>query len=157
MVVFLQRDHQDQALTLWEVCLPHFNFSQSFSQNIKSRKTIYSIIAPAFKVDNTLINNPQLPALVRIYHTNIPFSYKPCNQGGWKYYDLILFFIWTLDKRRQPSTFAKWMKGPSRELSLYQHAAERKVKLLSSKEIGEAQGLEKIRRKFWNEKAEELC
>jgi len=49
------------------------------------------------------------------------------------------------------------MKGPSRELSLYQHAAERKAKLLSSKEIGEAQGLEKIRRKFWNEKAEELC
>jgi len=34
------------------------------------------------------------------------------------------------------------MKGPS---------------LFSSKEIGEAQGLEKIRRKFWNEKAEELC
>ena len=49
------------------------------------------------------------------------------------------------------------MKGPSRELPLYQHGAERKVKLFSSKEIGEAQGLEKIRRKFWNEKAEELC
>lgn len=49
------------------------------------------------------------------------------------------------------------MKGPSRELPLYHHAAERKVKLFSSKEIGEAQGLEKIRRKFWNEKAEELC
>ena len=49
------------------------------------------------------------------------------------------------------------MKGPSKELPLYQHAAERKVKIFSSKEIGEAQGLEKIRRKFWNEKAEELC
>ena len=45
---------------------------------------------------------------------------------------------------------------PSRELPVYQHAAERKVKLFSSKEIGEAQGLLKIR-KFWNEKAEELC
>ena len=40
---------------------------------------------------------------------------------------------------------------------MYQHAAERKVKIFSSKKIGEAQGLEKIRRKFWNEKAEELC
>ena len=40
------------------------------------------------------------------------------------------------------------MKGPSKELPLYQHAAERKVKIFSSKEI---------RRKFWNEKAEELC
>ena len=49
------------------------------------------------------------------------------------------------------------MKGPSKELPLYQHAAERKVKIFSSKEIGEAQGLEKIRRKFWNERAEELC
>ena len=49
------------------------------------------------------------------------------------------------------------MKGLSTELPLNQHAAERKVKLFSSKEIGDAQGLEKIRRKFWNEKAEELC
>ena len=48
------------------------------------------------------------------------------------------------------------MKGPSQKLPLYQHAAERKVKLFSTKEIGEAQGLEKIRRKVWNEKAEEL-
>ena len=39
---------------------------------------------------------------------------------------------------------------------MYQHAEERKVKLFSTKEIGEAQGLEKIRRKVWNEKAEEL-
>ena len=40
---------------------------------------------------------------------------------------------------------------------MYQPGAERKVKIFSSKEIGEAQGLEKIRRKSSNEKAEELC
>ena len=40
---------------------------------------------------------------------------------------------------------------------MYQKAAERKVKLFSCKEIADAQGLEKIRRRFWNEKAEELC
>ena len=38
------------------------------------------------------------------------------------------------------------MKGPSTELPLYQHAAE----------IGDAQGLEKIR-KFCNDKAQGLC
>ncbi|XP_068738096.1 uncharacterized protein [Montipora capricornis] len=59
-------------------------------------------------------------------------------------------------KKRKQSPFAKWVKGPSKELPMYQKAAERKVKLFSCKEIADAQGLEKIRR-FWNEKAEELC
>ncbi|XP_068743106.1 uncharacterized protein [Montipora capricornis] len=60
-------------------------------------------------------------------------------------------------KKRKQSPFAKWVKGPSKELPMYQKAAERKVKLFSGKEIADAQGLEKIRRRFWNEKAEELC
>ena len=57
------------------------------------------------------------------------------------------------------SPFAKWLikAGPQKEIRMYQKAAERKVKLFSTAEIARMQGLEKIRWKFWNEKAEELC
>lgn len=40
---------------------------------------------------------------------------------------------------------------------MYHNAASRKVKLYSRTEILRAQGLEQIRRRFWNEKGEELC
>lgn len=45
-------------------------------------------------------------------------------------------------KNRMQSPFAKWLKGPSKELHLYQNAANRKIKLVSSKEIADAQDLE---------------
>ena len=40
---------------------------------------------------------------------------------------------------------------------MYPNAASRKVKIYSRTEVSKAQGLEKIRRNFWNNKAEELC
>lgn len=40
---------------------------------------------------------------------------------------------------------------------MYHNAASRKVKLYSRTKILRAQGLEQIRRRFWNEKGEELC
>ena len=55
------------------------------------------------------------------------------------------------------SPFAKWLKGKERDLPMYPNAASRKVKIYSTTEVSRAQGLEKIRRKFWNDKAEELC
>ena len=55
------------------------------------------------------------------------------------------------------SPFAKWLKGKERDLPMYPNAASRKVKIYSPTEVSRAQGLEKIRRKFWNDKAEELC
>ena len=39
------------------------------------------------------------------------------------------------------SPFAKWLKGPSKELRLYQNGANRKIKQLSGKEIADAPDL----------------
>jgi len=39
------------------------------------------------------------------------------------------------------SPFAKWFKGPSKELRLYKNGANRKIKLVSGKEIADAPDL----------------
>ena len=40
---------------------------------------------------------------------------------------------------------------------MYQHASARKLKIYSHNEIRISKGLERIRREFWNSKAEEIC
>lgn len=42
------------------------------------------------------------------------------------------------------SPFAKWLKGPSKELRLYQNGANRKIKLVSGKEIADAPDLKRF-------------
>ena len=54
------------------------------------------------------------------------------------------------------SPFASWVTG-GKKLAFYPKAGQRGVKIFSEHELGNRKGLEKLRRFFWNLKAEEVC
>lgn len=59
----------------------------------------------------------------------------------------------------QTSPFSSWLEKREKKgkLPYYPRAAQKGVKIFSAHELGNRKGLEKLRRSFWNTKAEELC
>ena len=54
------------------------------------------------------------------------------------------------------SPFAPWVTG-GKKLAFYPKAGQRAVKIYSEHQLGNRKGLQKLRRFFWNLKAEEVC
>ena len=56
-----------------------------------------------------------------------------------------------VDLKKKESPFANWIKGGAKkDLSMFQNASLRKLKVYSVAEINMSQGLERIRRQFNN-------
>jgi len=60
--------------------------------------------------------------------------------------------------KKKQSPFTHWIKqGAKTELSMFQNASLRRLKIYSTAEINMPKGLEKICRQFWNFNGEEVC